>query len=224
METSTNKKAKEIISTINTLNYNKMDIDKLLSYQQLINELSQPEIDFKKLPKYGCPSQFIEVEEACKGNKTTKDKQTCIKCWKDALTEQIFVEYGNNEEKETKNQTENSDDLDSEYSNYEEAFSEKVKSEGASYFSAAADAIQEQFSNKPQENKKKSFFKSNKNKENTKQNIQPKIIYKDSEFDKLKVLNLTPDQILELFEIMNWEIIQDYDDIKNAIYNVFHNL
>lgn len=200
METSTEKKSREVIDAINSFDFKNLSIDKFLECQQLIGELTKSNIEFNRLVKFGCPSQYIDCKEVCEGNKTSKDKSKCSQCWQNALSEEINVAYGN---EETTPEEDASPETKSKDNTYDEAFQTSPLSEGAGYFAAAQEAIKQQFS-RPQKEKK--FFNKKE---------------KKSEYDKLKVLNLTPNQILELFDIMKWQEIQDFDDLKSALKEIF---
>ena len=89
---STRDRAQKIISEINMQDHTQLSIDKFLAMEQLIGELSQEDIDFNKLKKYGCPSDFISCVFECKGKKMNATQKMCAKCWENALTEDIHVD------------------------------------------------------------------------------------------------------------------------------------
>ena len=214
---STKSKADKIIAEINMQDRTQMSIDAFLKYEQLINELSQERIDFNKLRKYGCPSEFISCVFACKGIKPNATPQMCSKFWEDALTEDVHVDLGLEDTplaQTASAKTENAKETveeETEPIDYSDVLG-VTQVTGANYFSTAAQSIKEQFSNQnkpqPKKEEKKSFFKKKE-----KHPPQPQI----SAYDKLKVLDLSPEQILEIFELLEWNTIKDFDLLKEVL-------
>ncbi len=224
-------RADEIIAKINDQDHTQIPIDKFLSLEQLIGELSQNKIDFTKLRKYGCPSEYTSCAFACKGVKVNATPKMCSECWETALSETIYVDMGlddtnNNKVPDHEDETEDEDEitetetaLNNNSTNVqivedsELDYSDIIGSEptGANYFSTAAQSIQEQFSHQQtkKESKfpKKPFFK----KHEPKKAPEPTQITVPSEFDKLKSLGLTPEEIMKVFELLEWDIIKDFD-------------
>ena len=265
---STRLKAEQIIREINMLDHTQMPIDKFLALEQLIAELRQNNIDFEKLPKYGCPSEFISCVFACKGIKPNATPTMCANCWKEALTENIYVDAsalpspepekppinpfvtallseGRVEEaaraiemiKEKELAQKQAEEENIDYDSYDEDIEFDADdytgalgispNSGANYFATAAESIKEQFS-KQSKPKKKPFFKKPKKEQTTNPKSEtkhvaepPKTIEVPSEYDVLKQLNLTPEQILKIFDILEWSTIEDFDllcDVLKSMY------
>lgn len=132
---TTSDKAKQIVEKINALNHTSISIDIFLAREQLIGELSQEEINFSKLPRYGCPSDFITCDKGCEGDTSKRAISLCAKCWEEALKDEAVV---STQESPSDEKVENPFNLQ----------------ESGNYFSVAADALLSGFSKK---NELKSF-------------------------------------------------------------------